>query len=472
MSSIRIAARIAISGLAAAALVGAVTPAHADLAPGASDVVGVGSDIIQNSLDFLADGDAFGNPGYNTAGNKNRLISFDATADANGRNAFLDPSLFPASATDSKAVVPPALKSSTPTWTQVQADSSGFPEGPKLSPTVVLRAGTSPVQRPNGGGDGLTALLNDGGANGNLISFSRSPNLPTQTQDTTATNTSGVGALAAVQFAQDTQYIANATTTNVPSALTPAQLWWIYTGKYQTGSATIDPSHTNAASWGYLPDATGAAPATFGANYTAPASDAGAADEVPYAEVPQNGSGVLKIFLGGLKSANGGTTPTLSNLTNARQVQQNDPTTITSLPAASQPNALVPFPKGRYQLLQSGYFHNPNPIYASAQSRPNSSDGSTLSTAGITLDTGAGAFKANIPYYVIFRLSEVTSATPWQPGSTLNWVQTLFYNPNYENDPTSAPPPFVKSPAGQAILAQLGLTPTYGYFTHNQFPAS
>src|SRR5581483_11342053 len=95
-------------------------PAHADVAPTGTDAVGVGSDVVQYAVDFAADGDANGDTGYNAAGNVNRLINFDATGDGNGRAGYLQ-------------------QSST-----------------SQNPTIVLREGTSPVQRPNGGGAGLT----------------------------------------------------------------------------------------------------------------------------------------------------------------------------------------------------------------------------------------------------------------------------------------------------------------------------
>ena len=41
-----------------------------------------------SSVDFVADGDYTGDPGYNTAGNLNKFISIDATADANTRLAY------------------------------------------------------------------------------------------------------------------------------------------------------------------------------------------------------------------------------------------------------------------------------------------------------------------------------------------------------------------------------------------------
>src|SRR3954453_16454208 len=96
MSKRRTAVAITLAGVVSAGALAAAMPVQADPAPSATDVVGVGSDIIQNSLDFLADGysgDGGSVPGYNAANNKNRLISFSATADGNGRNAFTDPLL-------------------------------------------------------------------------------------------------------------------------------------------------------------------------------------------------------------------------------------------------------------------------------------------------------------------------------------------------------------------------------------------
>src|SRR5436189_11066 len=88
MSKRRIlAAGTSVVALAAASVLTlGQNPGHADPAPQASDVVGVGSDIIQSSVDFLADGDVLGDLGYNSAGNKWRLFNYDAVADGNGRN--------------------------------------------------------------------------------------------------------------------------------------------------------------------------------------------------------------------------------------------------------------------------------------------------------------------------------------------------------------------------------------------------
>lgn len=400
-SNRRLAVAAGLTGLIAAGVLSAGTaaPAGADYAPTAKDVVGVGSDIIQNSMNFLADGVILGATpftGYNTAGNSNKLISFDSTADTNGRNAFVDPNL---------------AASRTP-----------------LNPTINLRAGASPVQRPNGGSAGLAALVADGvtgdPTKGGFIDFARTPNLPTSAQQSTASSTLG-SPLHSVQIAVDKQYIATATTTNAPATISAGELVNIYTCTHTT--------------WGQVP------------GYTGP----GGAETIKPL-IPQNGAGVRTVFLNALRAANGGNAVTPGSCTT--EVQQNDPTTITSLPEATRPNAIVPFPIGRFNLLNKGYFREPNTVYNAG------SPAAPLTTAGIQLQQGTGGYAADIPYFVVFRDSDATSATPWQPGSDLNWVQTLFYNPDYDAadpDPQGPPAPWVQSEAGKAILVELGLTATY-----------
>ena len=65
--------------------------------------------------------------------------------------------------------------------------------------------------------------------------------------------------------------------------------------------------------------------------------------------------------------------------------------------------------------------------------------------------------RQNFAYNAIVREKDYTSSTPWQPGSTLNWVKALFYNPG-------GPAPFVTTPAGQALLTAAGVTPDYHVF--------
>ncbi|MFL6160260.1 MAG: substrate-binding domain-containing protein [Marmoricola sp.] len=354
---------------------------QADPAGQPNDVVGVGSDIMQNSLNFIADGLGAA-PGYNGSGNRNRLFSYDASGDANGRKAGTDPALGASVA---------------------------------LNPSVILRAGTSPIQRPNGGGTGLSALIADGqgGVSANKISFARSPNLPTAAQQTQAQANLG-SLLHSVQIGTDIDYIATASTTNAPANLTADDLVKIYTGVYTK--------------WSDVP------------NYAGPAPT-----ESIKPLIPQVGAGMRTIFLNGLKSANGGNTV---NPTAGINVQQNDPTAITSLSAADKPNAIVPFPKARYDLLNSGYFKNPDVAYSVA------APAAALSAAGVDLHTGAGSFSTQFGYYIIFRESDYASNTAWQPGGTLNWVQTLFFNPG-------GPKPYVDTAAGKSLLTSAGITPTY-----------
>ncbi len=132
--------------------------AQADVAPQSGDAVGVGSDTVQYILDFGADGDIHGNLGYNANLGQNRLFSFDATPDANARAGYLNGS------------TNASLKN--------------------LNPTIVLRAGSSPVQRPNGSGAGITALNKDTGAS-EKISFVRASRLPTAAEQATAAATAG-----------------------------------------------------------------------------------------------------------------------------------------------------------------------------------------------------------------------------------------------------------------------------------------
>ncbi|MCW2786817.1 MAG: hypothetical protein JWP74_3334 [Marmoricola sp.] len=388
-------AAVIAGGLAAGQL-----PANADAAPQPQDVVGVGSDVMQNALNFLSDG--FGvDPGYNSAGNKNRLFSFDATGDANGRKAGTDPALSP------------------------DGHTSGA-----LNPTIILRAGTSPVQRPNGGSVGLAALLADGHTNNadDEINFARSPNLPTATQQTNAQKTvanGGLGsALHSVQIASDVDYIATATTTNAPSHLTGTDLVNIYNGTYTT--------------WSQVPGYDG--------------SD-GTATIKPL--IPLTGAGMRTIFLNGLKQFNGGNAVTVA--ASVTQVQQNDPTAITGLTsAADKLNAIVPFPLGRYTELGNGYFLNPDTAY---NANPTLAE-TPLTTAGIKLitngTTGATptAWSVTFPYYIIFRDTALNDA-PWQPGGTLNWAQTLFASAG------GSPAPFVNTAPGKALLNDAGVTPTY-----------
>ena len=181
--------------------------AGADYAATPYDLVGIGGDTPQFSLDFLANGDADGDPGFNATGDQRQLVTFDASADANGRTAYYG--------TDSGA------------------NSSAL-----LDPTDVLREGEFPSQRNNSSGNAISSLQADTPGDINFIA------------STTAlsTSTTYTPALHEYEFGTDTVSLAADTTTNAPTGLTDAQLALIYKGTDTTwtqvggsSSATIVP---------------------------------------------------------------------------------------------------------------------------------------------------------------------------------------------------------------------------------------
>jgi ABC-type phosphate transport system substrate-binding protein len=350
---------------------------QADYAPSATDVVGVGGETPQYNVDFAADGDTLGDLGYNAANNVNKFVSIDATADSNGRAAYLDGSTL----TSQKL----------------------------LNPTVVLRAGTNPVQRITSTGNGYTALLADTGVP-HKIDYIRAASLPTAAQQAAAA-TNGWGYLHVVQIGTDPLQVVAATTTNAPAGLSVGELVKIYDGTYLH--------------WNNLPGNAGGSPNAI----------------IPL--LPPPTSSITKTFLADLKTANGNVAITLG--ANVLIVEQNDPTAITA--ASSPPDAIAPFSIGRLNLWNSGYFHNPNSAFP----------GGPVLTPGVHALTGttpdaAAAYTDLNGLYIVFRQSDVADG-PWQPGSTKNWVQTLF------SDPSGSP--FFKKATGQALVAAAGGIPGY-----------
>lgn len=430
--------------LATAALSAGLPAAHADIAPQVHDVVGVGSDVVQNSVDFLSDSSPYGDPGYNAAGNVFRVFNFDATPDANGRGTFADPSLASGAVTGA---------------TQTGASTGKYTgAGVLLNPSVVLRAGQSPQKRPNGGGAGINALIAD---TRHAIDFARSPNLPTHANEQAAEAATGLNTpLDVVQFADDAQYIATAATTDAPAGLSAKTLAAIYCSNFTPTTGDGYPAHITA--WNQIPG-----------------NDTGSSATIQPLR-PQDTSGVLKPFQAALAPyvTNGG----CSWNSNVVAVQQNDPTTV-----SGNPDAIVVFPLSRFKLLSSGYYPDPsNAAYSGSSAFPaNDANGKTtvpLSAAGITLQIPTGkpgngtigtsvpsGYYADLPFYVLFRDSDVTAGA-WQPGSALNWVETLFYNPNYDAtnpNPAGPPAPYFASAAAQTLLNNLGLTPKYQFLGNN-----
>src|SRR5260370_8308642 len=132
-------------------------PGSYDQNAGKGDVVCVGSDTVQYLGDFLADGDQNAHAGFNSSKPTYKLVNIDATADANARLAY----------GQTQTVASPAL----------------------LDPSVVLRAGSPPVIRPNGSGAGMKALMNDVTTTPNQkINCVRTSSFPRTIPPTTAAN--------------------------------------------------------------------------------------------------------------------------------------------------------------------------------------------------------------------------------------------------------------------------------------------
>jgi ABC-type phosphate transport system substrate-binding protein len=277
----------------------------------------------------------------------------------------------------------------------ISFDSSGDANGgATTNATSVLRANTLPRTRPNGSGAGITALNTDTGST-EVINFVRSSRLPTPAEQTTATN-NGWGGLHVYQFATDGLRMAasNSVTSNAPAALTISDLVNIYQGTFTT--------------WGQVPGYSGPAPT---------------ATIKPY--IPQAGSGTRNFFLADLQAANGGTAITLA--ASVLAMQEHDPTLI-----KNDPNAIGPFSVGRANLFTSGYFGAAN-------------------TSLIKLLAGTNSYNTTRGLYLVEREKDVNSPTPWQVGSTKNWVKTLF----------SGATSWVARSSNAPLIASAGVTPAY-----------
>lgn len=419
---------LASAGAIAMSLGMVTQSAFADYAPVQKDVVGVGSDTVQYASDFIADGDFLADPGYNGAGNKYKIINFDATPDANARLAYGP------QGTGSSCAPGTGSTAGTGTQTTNHADSPCV-----LNPTIVLRQGTVPVQRPNGSGAGASAILTD---THHYISYTRSSSKQGSTLG---------AAFDSIEIGTDKLAILAGTTTNaVP--LSVADLTAIY--------SCTDTTWTSVG---------GSSSATI----------------VPL--LPQVGSGTRKTFLADISVTNPGSC--------VQSVEENDPTAIAA--SSSPANAIEPMSGGRLNMFQGklgdgttngvgGYFHDPScSLNAIAASTPASCAASadTLNPAvkyvtGTPPDSSGALYNDDRGLYIYFRASDLSSGTKWQPGSTLNFVQTLFYNPCPTTNPaqftadgcTSDPiagevgpggAPYYATAAGQSLISAAGIAPAY-----------
>jgi hypothetical protein len=433
--------------------------AYADYAPNSGDIVGVGSDTLQNMIDFIADGDDYGDSGYNAALNKYKLVNFDATADANVRLSY---GVDGGQAAQTVCTPGTGATAGTANQTTTHADAPCV-----QNPTVELRAGKQPVQRPNGSSAGTAALAQDiiGGNNGGtneIINYARSSsNKDTTFAGSPATGTT-VGSFQGVdrlEIATDTLPMLE-TTTPVSNAvpLNVTQLALIY------AQATCTITWNDPRIGGTSPDVI-----------------------IPI--IPQVGSGTRSYFLGQLSLANAGAC--------AQVGEENDPE---ALGATSSPqDAIAPVSLGRLDLFNGtsptagnvknangpGLFLDPSCAYLSGAAAcgtgsvsaktwvPNTVNPTVQPISGTPLGTDGGgtAFNPTRPLYLYFRSEDgcasytATTGThctswsggpytehPMQPGTLTNWVHTLFWD-------NGAATPYILTAAGQALLQNAGVTP-------------
>lgn len=429
--------KITVGGVVLAAVAAAMaffpTSAVADYGPTQNDVVGVGSDTLQQLADFVADGDFTGNSGYNSLGNKNKFISIDATADANTRLAYGPQGLGPNCAPGTGGTA------GTGNQTAQHADAPCV-----LNPTVVLRAGFAPEQRPNGSGAGFNLLkadTNTAGQGLGVVDFSRASS-PRGTDTRFDSITVGTDPLAMLTAATGTTNAVALSAAQLNAIYACTDTTWTQVGG--TSSATIKPL------------------------------------------IPQIGSGTRSSFLSAIGLGAPG--PCVTN------VEENDPEAINSSGDAA--DAIEPMSGGRLDLFLGklsdgtsngvgGFFRDPSCPFNPAESTTPAG----CTTAGATLapqvkfwNTGTPSsgslFDVTRSLYFYFRDLDINSTKPFQPGSSLNWVRTMFYNPCSGTGHTTGcvtiggtqygpggQPYFATSAAKSAISAS-GIVPAYA-FTSN-----
>ena len=470
---------------AAAVSVALAAPALADTGAQANDVVIVGSDTVQNAINFVLDGSPGVAGGYNTNGNLNRAVSFDATGDANGRAVYdgtcgpKDPVTGQPNLCGASRGVTDGVTNSTTTVTSATANFTAFDVGstmtgagipigdkissvtnattavlataatatatgvtlqiinagaPELEPSsIVLRSGTKPVTRPNGSGAGVAALIADatGGAGFHglplgSIQIARMSRLPNSTEiGNCPIAPNPCGGLHVYQIATDGfTMVHQASAYNGPASLSLQQLLQIYL--------------CNQTTWNAL------------------SGNSGGSTHTIHPLIPQSGSGTRNAFLADLATVNGGATPTPGAC--VRTVEEHDPTGVYT--DTSQADAIEPFSQGKLAMINGGYFSQgvgySGSGFASGAYTPSYL---AITSAGTATD-GNPNWSATRGMYITVRHPDLSISTPFQPGTTQNWSVALITNA------FSA----IKSGTGQSEIAQAGFT--YSFIDCGINPAS
>ncbi len=449
---------VALSAASAAMPLLASQAAYADYAPSQSDVVGTGSDTLQYMIDFMADGNAYGNVGFNTTGPHNKLVNIDATADFNARLAF-DANGNNGNGNGAAATCGPG--SGTTAGTGNTGGTVAVTGPCVLNPTVVLRAGLQGAQRPNGSGAGFKALAGDVTDGTHTLNYSRASGAqhPGTTYGSCGSATSACFDSIIVGHENVEMIAANGTTGHTTNAvaLTSTQLTAIYSAN-TTGTNAL--GGTGCVTWNEV---------------------GGTSLDTIIPLIPQPGSGTRSFFLGALGLTSPGNCTVIS--------EENDPTAIgsSSVPA----DTIEPMSAGRLNMFLGldgngksggigGYF-----LDSTCGFDANTTTGANACGTGtgatyftnplappVTPITGATTFPRDL--YMYFRDSDINSTTPLEPGGSVNWLRSLFYNPCQTGqtgcvtttDPEGATvtygpggAPFIDTTAGFNDILQAGVSP-------------
>ena len=404
-------------------------------------MIAVGSDTLQYIGDFMADGDALGDPGWNSAGNLNRMVNFDASADQNTRQAYGFNGRV-----GRQRVLARHRRHRRHGQPEHQAHRLALHAEPDGRPAGRAEPGAAAERL----GAGLNALLNDKcganpcGTGPFVVQMARRSAPAGATAVATAVTEFGGAGLDSIQVGNDPFAMLSSTTTNAV-ALSVAQLKDIYTCAKTT--------------WNQVG---GASTATI----------------LPL--MPQVGSGTRQSFLSALGIAAPGTCTV--------DVEENDPEAIDG--SADPINAIEPISGGRLNLFLGklgdgtsngvgGYIQDPSCAFGVTAPAACVGAAKTLApnvkywTTGTPSDANP-IWNITRPLYIYFRdVDTFNDTVKFEPGGSLNWVRSLLYNPCAGTGHTTGchviggidygpgGQPFIATSAGQALISAAGVSATY-----------